>query len=527
MAVHVHCAEEHYDQVLSLLSNIYAPGRRSGYPQHKKLQVVPDRGSHKYLATQDATLDQVFTSLVDKQFVIVDNIQVIYIENVVGNPGPLSPQDPSTLYLAVTSMVDSNSNRPKQPVFIGLDQSTKDPSIWLLPVDKYRYAEALALSQRFGHATTKHWGPSAWNWFTPSFRQKQEDAFKYNPETEVFETRADRHLKRLANTKQFKREFEVVDNLDFVTECQIASIHFRVPGAFRERSAADGVALDPSEASSIGTTADGDRLDISTLNSGFQSGDYAAMWSEEESEESESMTLEDEENNEEDEPPQDGPSVFLMETDADRIHTGDMQVNLSPEVDALVETRFKIIWERVIQQDQWTLWEREDNLLYLKAFLTHKVGGQNLAGATAILDHFEAHKTPVQTILHLTSWELAKLMYVEGSQTCFIPISSSKYSNDLYFQVKTQINQSWLGQHPCNPSPATFPGFLQLLPLMSHSQGTIGVNLWNKALFSRQVSDFQTFYNHVHTWWLNHINDTADFAFTKRVVQQRLVDRTK
>ncbi|CAB9531995.1 hypothetical protein (Partial), partial [Seminavis robusta] len=40
--------------------DIYAPGRRSGYPQHKKLQVVPDRGSHKYLATQDATLDQVF-----------------------------------------------------------------------------------------------------------------------------------------------------------------------------------------------------------------------------------------------------------------------------------------------------------------------------------------------------------------------------------------------------------------------------------------------------------------------------------
>ncbi|CAB9530714.1 hypothetical protein SEMRO_3005_G341980.1 [Seminavis robusta] len=175
MAVHVHCAEEHYDSVLSLLSNIYAPGRRSGYPQHKKLQVVPDCGSHKYLATQDETLDQVFTSLVDKQFVIVDSIQVIYIENVVGNPGPLSPQDPSTLYSAVTSMVDSNSNRPKQPVFIGLDQSTKDPSIWLLPVDKYRYAEALALSQRFGHAMTKHWGPSAWNWFTPSFRQKQED----------------------------------------------------------------------------------------------------------------------------------------------------------------------------------------------------------------------------------------------------------------------------------------------------------------------------------------------------------------
>ena len=154
-----------------------------------------------------------FMAQKEKQGYIINSMKTYNLERAVENPGPLSAAVPVDLYAAVSAIVDKSSEFSKQPVFVSLDQDPKDPTIWKLTYREDRTEEAQATAQRLGHALVKHFGPLGWNFFTTEYKRRQESEFKYNEKTKILESRADRALRRLTQSKQCKREFELENQI--------------------------------------------------------------------------------------------------------------------------------------------------------------------------------------------------------------------------------------------------------------------------------------------------------------------------
>ena len=193
MANAVLCAKPHYSIVLDTLNKVFSPKRKYGYPQAKKLTVIPDRASPCFICPSGEAADTIHYTVKEEQSLITKQMIVIPLDNTIKHAGQLCDTLDLNLYEAITSIVmNKNTNDPnsKQPLFVSLDRDKNMDHSWKLVTRRDRYEEALPITQRLGHTCCKMLGPRAWEWFTDNFYEKQQLDFQYKENTKVYEPKS-------------------------------------------------------------------------------------------------------------------------------------------------------------------------------------------------------------------------------------------------------------------------------------------------------------------------------------------------
>ena len=508
-AVMVTCAAKDYSIVEALLDKIYDSRRKTGYPQYKKFQVVLDRGSRHFATSRNPGVEQMFMAQKEKQGYLINSMKTYNLERAVENPGPLSEAVPVDLYAAVSAIVDNSSEFSKQPVFVSLDQDPKDPSIWKLTYREDRQEEAQATAQRLGHALAKHFGPLGWNFFTKEYKRRQESEFKYNEKTKILESRADRALRRLTQSKQCKREFEL-ENLEFVEQCQIENIGFRIPGAFRQRSAAEAVAQNGSEVSTTATTLGGDHFDMSTLNTAFEMEYYDSdedSWDDEVDHLEISSSEEDEEGEDNEDDIVYSYGICDLDHEMNTIVFNETEhkyfgaEGLIPADQQESTTKIFLKWyDKVKAEGHWTTWTKEDCTKFVM-YAMWRLPFKKPKQVKQFFKHASKKGYKLMEVMHLLSWDLIRLFYEGKDYVIITPVSWNSQATIDFRNAEKQVQQTWIYNHPGTVDAGSIPAMLVLIKQMPKETADHCWELWRKCLQTRQMDDFIDFQHSVHDWW--------------------------
>ena len=235
-AVHVYTSRAHAHQVLQWLARLYSESKKYGYPESKKLYLVPDLSSPANNVTPDDFEEQVYTKYIAAQAAHLKTVRVISLSKVITNASTnLSAAYPHNLHAAVMGMFDKKNS--SLPCFISLDQDKDVPGIWHLTVREPQYPNSCRVAKVLGIMCCQMWGDGVFDvWFTPSHRQDLAVQYKYKEDARAWVASGDRIFRSLATTAIMQQEYTVDTTAIPPAKCVIGNLELLMEGAFRTRS---------------------------------------------------------------------------------------------------------------------------------------------------------------------------------------------------------------------------------------------------------------------------------------------------